>query len=411
MKRILYGTTALVAAGMMIGEAYAAEGVKLGLGGRYYGAAGAVFGEDFGNNAKTQEDNLRSHAFKQDIEIYFSGETTLDIGLTVGARVELEGQSGAGSSSAHPADGTNAQYDQIDAAYAWISGGFGEIRFGDTGDAVGQMCYTAPSAASMFGADSPVFNFSNAGRAISTSSVSGPATQRGWGTNGTCYGLDGYWNGADKSTKVIYFSPNFGGFSFAASYTPDMQEDRRNLASGAGTSWDNNSGQSSESFSIAGNFAHDFNGFNVVAGGGAAFGNWESSNYGDPSFYNAYGQVAFSGFTLGAAWSDGNDMADSTSHTDFWNVAVGGTYNFDAWTVGLGWSHGVYEDGTSATGAGVFEHKLDVYMATGSYALGPGIQIDAEVGYNDYNSDWTQNDDNKGDYNSWEIGMGLKIGF
>jgi len=54
-----------------------------------------------------------------------------------------------------------------------------------------------PSASAIFGADSPNFNFSNAGI-------------NGYGaTNGTCYGVD------DKSTKIVYFSPNFAGFSFA----------------------------------------------------------------------------------------------------------------------------------------------------------------------------------------------------
>jgi hypothetical protein len=72
----------------------------------------------------------------------------LDNGLTVGARVELEGQTSS---------------DQIDAVYAYFSGGFGEIRFGDTGEAMAQLCYVAPTASGIFGADSPNFNFSNAG--------------------------------------------------------------------------------------------------------------------------------------------------------------------------------------------------------------------------------------------------------
>jgi predicted porin len=378
MKRILYGTTALVAAGMMIGEAYAADGVKLGIGGRYYGAAGAVFGEDFAPNG-SNENNLRSHAFKQDIEVHFKGEVTLDIGLTVGARVELEGQNTSNN---------------IDASYAYISGGFGELRFGNTAEAAGTNCYLAPSAASMFGADSPNFNFSNAG-------VDGFT-----GTNGTCWGLD------DKDMKAIYFSPNFGGFSFSASYTPDGKENTGNHTDGAGTSFDNNTSESSENFSVAGNFAHDFNGFNVVVGGGATFGNWETPNYGDPEFYNAFGQVSFSGFTLGASWGAGNDTNGGTSftaaHSDYWVVAVGGTYNFDAWTVGLGWSHGEYEKGTTNTGD-TEVGTLNIYMLTAGYALGPGIDIGAEVGYNDYSDNATV--DTSNDYNSWEVGMGLHIGF
>src|SRR5262245_45753484 len=89
MKKALLGTTALVAAGLAVGDAYAADGVKLGIGGRYMGAAGVIFGED---SDTYSTGNTRNYVFKQDVEVYFLGETVLDNGLTVGARVELEGQ-------------------------------------------------------------------------------------------------------------------------------------------------------------------------------------------------------------------------------------------------------------------------------------------------------------------------------
>ena len=145
MKKALLGTTALIAAGLAFGNAaYAADGVKLSIGGRYMGAAGVNFqdADGFADSA------ARDYVFKQDVEVYFLGETVLDNGLTVGARVELEGQTSS---------------DQIDAVYAYFSGGFGEIRFGDTGEAMAQLCYVAPQLLRrIFGADSPNFNFSNA---------------------------------------------------------------------------------------------------------------------------------------------------------------------------------------------------------------------------------------------------------
>ena len=90
-------------------------------------------------------------------------------------------------------------------------------EIGDTYEAYAQLCSLVPSASELFGADSPDVNFSNAG-------IAGYAA-----TNGTCYGVD------DNSTKLVYFSPTFGGFSFAASFTPDNTEDTRNTVSGAGT--------------------------------------------------------------------------------------------------------------------------------------------------------------------------------
>jgi len=389
MKKVLLGTSALVAAGLAIGDAYAAEGVTLELGGRYMGAAGVAF--DDLDSALVDNDDLREYVFKQDVEVYFAGETVLDNGLTVGARIELEGQTSA---------------DQIDAVYAYFSGGFGEIRFGDTGEAMAQLCYLVPSASGIFGADSPNFNFSNAG-------VTGYGA-----TNGTCYGLD------DKSTKIVYFSPNFGGFSFAASFTPDNTEDTRNTVDGAGTRFDNDLGQNSENLSVGAQFTHDFNGVNLAVGGG---GTWSFDREGDGNSvderhdYNAYAQVGFAGFTIGGALgirqNRGGDGSDDLVY------GAGITYNWDAWTVGFGYTHGRYElgqDGSNPVIAGVtgtltndIVDDSNVFSLTASYALGPGIQLDAVVEYYEYqgDEDGGEPDFVDRDYDGFAFGIGTLINF
>lgn len=386
MKKALLGTTALIAAGLAVGDAYAADGVKLSIGGRYMGAAGVLFAEDADGYA---ESSTRNYVFKQDVEVYFLGETVLDNGLTVGARVELEGQTSG---------------DQIDAVYAYFSGGFGEIRFGDTGEAMAQLCYVAPSASAIFGADSPNFNFSNAG-------IAGYG-----GTNGTCYGVD------DKSTKIVYFSPNFAGFSFAASFTPDNTEDTRNFLAGAGTRLKIDNGQNSENFSVGANFTHDFNGVNVIVGGG---GTWsfdrENSPADERSDYNAYAQVGFAGFTMGGAFgyrqNRGGDGSDDLVYS------AGITYNWDAWTVGFGYSHGRYELAqpgdtltvisaatATVTAASDVVDDSNVFSLTASYALGPGIQIDGVVEYYDYQA---AGDAFLGDrdFSGFAVGLGTLINF
>jgi len=384
MKKVLLGTTALVAAGLAVGDAYAAEGVTLELGGRYMGAAGVVFDDADGYD----EDDVREYVFKQDVEVYFAGETVLDNGLTVGARIELEGQTSA---------------DQIDAVYAYFSGGFGEIRFGDTGEAMAQLCYLVPSASGIFGADSPNFNFSNQGIA-------------GYGaTNGTCYGLD------DKSTKIVYFSPNFAGFSFAASFTPDNTEDTRNTVDGAGTRFDNDLGQNSENLSVGAQFTHDFNGVNLALGAG---GTWSFDREGDGNSvderrdYNAYAQVGFAGFTIGGALGIRQNRGGDGSDDLVWGAGI--TYNWDAWTVGLGYSHGRYEraqPGTIAvigtvttTAVSDVTDDSNIFSLTASYALGPGIQLDAVVEYYEYQGDGDAFlGDN--DYEGFGFGVGTLINF
>jgi outer membrane protein OmpU len=375
MKRILLGTTAILATGSFAVPASAADNtVKLGFGGRYLGAAGYVISQD--SDDEFVEDS-RDHVFKQDIEVHFQGEGVLDNGLTVGARIELEGQHQDG--------------DQIDESFAFISGGFGELRFGDTPEASYQLCYLVPSASSMFGADSPDFNFSNAG-------VNGYAS-----TNGTCYGID------DKATKVVYFTPELGGFRFAVSYAPDDTEDTRNTTGpGFATRNDNNLGQFSETVSVAGQYVADWNGFNIALGGGYAAANDAELPLGtddgndDAYEINAYAQVGFAGFTVGGAlrYRDFDlETIDVQGQNQVYGVGV--TYNFDPWTVGLGWTHGDYE--LEDTDDDDDEH--DDIVATGSYALGPGVAIDAMAEYSNYDGDDSE------DYEGWATGLGLVIRF
>jgi outer membrane protein OmpU len=380
MKKILLGSTALVAAGLIAVPAGAADGVKLSLGGYYRGAAGVMF-DDFDGAAAGLEDDLRDYVFKQDVEVHFSGETTLDNGLKVGAVIQLEGQTSG---------------DQIDEVYAFFSGGWGEVRFGDDDEALTALCSITPSASPNFGPDSPFFSFSNSGAAGGNAYI---------GTNGTCFGVDG------DSTKIIYFSPNFGGFSFAASFTPDNTQDTRNTTAGAGTRFENNPGQNSENVSVAANFNHDFNGVTLNVGGGATWSLDREGNIpGGPEEredYQGYASVGFFGFTVGGAAELRNNVRGDGA--DDFVYGVGVTYNWDAWTVGVGWTHGEYEvaqpGGTLTSDS---DQNQEIFALTAAYALGPGITLDGVVEYvdSDVNGGATSTD-----YNGISFGIGTLISF
>ncbi|WP_147165104.1 porin, partial [Pararhodospirillum oryzae] len=77
MKKILFGTTALVAAGLFAGGASAADKIKLSLGGKmeqYFGGVGTL--EDGGF------DDSDGFGMDTDTEVYVKGSTKLDNGLT-----------------------------------------------------------------------------------------------------------------------------------------------------------------------------------------------------------------------------------------------------------------------------------------------------------------------------------------
>jgi len=377
MRQALLGSTALAVLGLVSADAAAADGVKLSIGGWYHAAAGVIAGEDFSASSDVAESSLRDYAFKQNVGVSFSGESVLDNGLTVGAYVELRGQSNSD--------------DQIRKVYAYFSGGFGKVQFGDQDSALAAMCYTVPSASKIFGADSPAvygFNFSNAGLA-------------GYGaTNGTCYGIDSY------STQLVYFSPDLSGFQFGVSFTPDQTEDTRNTLDGAATRLKTDTGQNSENLSLAAVFTHDFNGVSLTVGGAHSISfDKENSAADEAQDSNAYAQVAFAGFTIGGAMEYRQNFFED-NHDDL-VFGAGVTYNWDVWTVGLGWTRGDYEKAIGVNLVGPFNAVHDDIALTASYAVGPGISVDGLLEYSRYKS----NNAAGPDYQGIGVGLGTAIAF
>ena len=385
MKKTLLGTTAMVAAGVVAGQA-AADGIELGLGGYYNAAAGANISEDFNGSYNGFNTDTRWGAFRQDVEVYFDGKMTLDNGITVGTRVQLEGQQ---------------SNDQIDEVWAYFQGGFGEVRFGDDDDAVEQLAYGVPTATNIFGVDSPYFSFSNAW-------IGG----QGIGTNTTYRQLSG------DATKILYFSPSFGGFTFGMSFAPDRRGEDcyfgftsgTSCGSSApgGTTYANNTGQNSEVLSGAINFEHDFNGFYIVAGGGGAYGEVERPGPNlDDSIWTARGHlhVGVGNWYFGGAlaYTKNQYRTAAFGEGNVFTYGFGLTYNWDAWTVGAAWSGGQYGDYYANGGDGT----LNVYRIEGRYDLGPGISLDASAGYDDWDLDGA----NGNSYSAWSVMSGFHIGF
>src|SRR5476651_540552 len=207
MKKALYGTTALVAAAFVAGQADAASGLKLGITGYYRGAIGASFGDNnsFGGDDGTGTWGRGTVAFRQEVRVNFTGSTTLDNGITVGV---LVGLNAGGADRA----GSNVSA-RINRAYMDISGKFGQVRFGDANSAYQSMCVGDPgNVTANFGLNSPNESFSNAGRRMTSGATThNPGTFMPTAISGagTCFGLE------TRSTKIIYFSPTFGGFNFA----------------------------------------------------------------------------------------------------------------------------------------------------------------------------------------------------
>ena len=232
MKKVLLGTTALVAAGLLVsGVAYAQdeemaeeemmeevaadEPVSVSVGGYYKAAIGFVSGG--------AAEGAQSPSIAQDIEINVGGSTTLDNALTVGVSANIEGNTGGGT---------------LDERWIYFSGSFGDIQLGSIESASQQLTNFAPGAGGVFGVNSPFFLFTP-----------------GFESYIATYD-DGL--GAEDSAKLVYFSPSFNGFRIGASFAPGDTEQGQYGGNAAGTGMVDHT-------SLAAEYSADFGGASIRA--------------------------------------------------------------------------------------------------------------------------------------------------
>jgi len=92
------------------------------------------------------------------------------------------------------------------------------------------------------------------------------------------------------------------------------------------------------------------------------------------------------------------NQGDEIDETDF---DVGVTYTIDAVTVGAGWARAWFDDDTTGN-----DDTFDQAQIGASYALGPGISVDAMVGYFNYDADVNDNSNS-----GWQTGIATAISF
>ena len=391
MKKVLLGTTALLGAGLVASPAFAADGIKLGLGGFFKTAYMVVFDDDsegeLGNEHNTD-------GFFSDSEVHFTGSTVLDNGLEVGARIELEGEDDSG--------------DQIDEAWIYFSGGFGEVRIGSDDEALANACIVPPGGTGNFSAFSPNQWGANVATFItSTNSL-------GLTSNTVCSGVDD----RGDAQKIVYISPSFAGFQLTLSYTPESDAERHGDGVGGHVGMPlNNDNQSRHNVSIYGTYSFEGDGWGLTAGAGASFEGHVEQTAGpdrdEQENYQAGLNLTFGNFAVGGVFEYFNDLNQQGDvSVDAWVAGGGISYSMDAWTVGAQYSHQDAED----DGALSDDFTMDRVVLTGQYNMGPGIAVDAELGYT-----WIDTDPENGlggtgpdgidDYQAFEIGLGTNFTF
>lgn len=375
MKKVLMGTTAVAALGLASNPAAAAETsgkISLSVGGYYQNFISFV---DQRENGVSPTNDFNQVNVRQEGEIQFRGETTLDNGLTVGFRSEFEAVE-------QSATGNNP----TDEIYVYFEGGWGRLVLGADDTAPGDMQYAAPSAG--LDVNSPNFYL---------------FTLSGTAPNG---GYLGKLTG--DSNEVKYFTPRFYGFQFGVSYVPNIDNSNGDRQSG-GLVTDDDNDDFHNIIAVGVNYENTFGDVGVnISGGWERYDREEDSlNFTDDRQDWAFGaSFTYAGFTLGGGYFQSNGtnfdaaIVDSNEVQNYWVVGLRYDPPSSAWAVSFEWGQGEQELGPSSS------DNLNQFELGASYKASPGVTF---VGAFQYF--FEENDSGAVDADGWGIVAGTKLTF
>lgn len=353
MKKQLLTTTALVAAGVFtISGAALAQKPSLSLG----GSTEQIFGVGANDDAFDAVNGQRTGFDQQtDGEVHFNGAVTLDNGIKIRTRVELEGLSpqddtaGAESNITNGAPGGTGDGDSIDEHWMRISGSFGEVRLG-SGDAAAQAMTTGYLGTWA----------TNVGQNLAFDTTD-------WIQNTQTVSAVARVDLSSDAEHVSYFTPRFAGFQAGLSYIPSDNEEVNNQRALAGAG-------DSDGWSMGVNFDRKFGGIGVGVALGYATERETTSAASDRDVWGLAGRVDFSGFRVAASWVDREEQNIAGVTTGGGQgqetFEVGGRYIFGPNAVSVAYLT-AETDGSQAGGRNGDEAEI-VFLAY-RRTLGPGV--------------------------------------
>lgn len=363
MKKLLVASTALVAVAA-VSSAQAADPIKLSISGRMAQLVSYADNDDI-ETAGTVTATRKTEEFdvKGISEVYFTGSTKLDNGLTVSVRFELEGD--------------NNNDNTMDESFLTVSSDtLGSLVLGAEKHQSDNIAVSAPAAGA------PVWN----NETTFATFVSAPSNFTAF--TGTADGQDSY--------KVGYVSPSFGGLRIVASAAPEDFEG--DSAAAIDISAGDQSG-----YSVGVAYSGDFSG--VAVNGSAS--TYQTTHGLDQLRLGA--TVAVAGFTVGADYTKAayanNEAAGDTNEGREFNVGV--SYATGPYTIALTYLDGEREGTAKSTNSK--KDESNAWNLGVNYNLGAGVTLLGNVMSVEYNGENVSTASENKD--GWAVVTGVSLAF
>lgn len=355
MKKLLLSTAA-VALGVAAMAGPAAAEVDLSVGGHFKGYMAYADQDNTAGLDNRDLDILRK------TEIHFSGETTLDNGLTVGAHFEAD------------ADGNDSF--NMDESYVYFSGSWGRVNFGEEDGAAYLLQVAAPSA------DSNVDGIRQYVNAVNYNLTALNGTNLETRIQGD--GLDYDNRGTDDAEKITYLTPVMSGFQGGISYTPDVNVGSVTAQTLGGTttnqlngvSQDDVAGQYGDAVELAVRYEGQMDELGVTLGAGYTKIDQEADAGTEDEFneFNVGADFDWGAFGLGVVYTENNNGQDTLDDNE--TIVVGVDYTTGPFKLGASWLN----NDTNINGA-ASEVETDRYTGGVVYTYGPGMSFRGSLSY------------------------------
>jgi outer membrane protein OmpU len=369
MKKFLLSTSAIVGIGLIAAPAGAAEKLKLGLGGFMNQHLGWASPED-----DTGRDFVNLDQ-QSDSEIYISGSTTADNGITYAVRWEIEGENTAAN----------------DKDESWLhisSDSLGLLSLGEDDGAANATKYGMPDVGI---GDGDVGNW------VPTVNHNGRFSNN--------IGRTG------DEQKITYFTPSSiqgsTGLQAAASWIPEVGNMGDVLPNATA---DTQSGYSVAVTFKSGAAGMDLGGFDVSLQYGYTHEPDGQRNNGQASRgHQGTGKIKYDAFTLAGGYTrrlhdQGTAGVTNSDEGHSWEAGV--SYAQGPYKVSLGYSSYAAAGAIGTAG----DDEGDVLIVSGAYTLSDGISLTASVFDVDYDNEGAPADANETD-GGWGVVSTIRLAF